>query len=285
MKSLAKGLALWTLPLSACWIDNPHYRSPPEAGARGPADMTVCPAYPAGGGGGTDRPQVLVPGGQYSIGQMLYSAADFYLDVFLVTVGAYRQCAASGPSSGCTAPATEGVCNWSAEPGSKEDQPVNCVTQAQAQAFCQWAGRRLPTEGEWQYAAGGPVGDMTAASTYPWGNDSPAVDSGISYPLCWSLTSMGGTCPVGSFAKTLLGSTNCNGVADLAGDVWEWTGSAYNNPYVYPEPPCAAGTQSCSMRGGSWGDDEDAFFTTTYRYSFDPTLGLVNFGFRCAQSK
>jgi formylglycine-generating enzyme required for sulfatase activity len=125
-------------------------------------------------------------------------------------------------------------------------------------------------------------------SAYPWGSEPPAITGTLAgTQLCWSGSAsvpLGGPCPVGSFGKTLLGGGTCLGVADLAGDVFEWTQAEYHDPYVYPEPVCNVNSSACSLRGGSWGNADAAFFTSSYRYDFGPTYGTVNFGFRCARS-
>ena len=237
---------LLVLVLGACWVDNSGYRAPSDAMSPDATttDLLSCPPLAPGGGTGMGRQEMLVLGGPYRIGGTSYSVADFYLDVYLVTVAAYRECVTAGT---CERPLSVGACNFSDQAGAKEGHPVNCVSWAQAQAFCQWTGRRLPLEGEWQYAAAG-----TRMSAFPWGDDAPqAVSTGG--PLCWAPDSANGTCPVGAHQRTLLGERACDGIADLAGDVWEWMGSEYHDPYVHPEPPCSAISSSCSLRGGSVG--------------------------------
>ena len=263
------------LLLGACWVDNAEYRSPdlqeagdalPDAVRAPPADLSACPPQAPGGGTGMGRQEMLVPGGPYRIGGTTYTAAGFYLDVYLVTVAAYRQCVSAGA---CGAPAMDSLCNFSEGVGSREDHPVNCVTQAQAQAFCQWAGRRLPGEGEWQYVAAG-----AKMSTYPWGDDSPHMGPGAQ--LCWGqsaaadLGSAASTCPVGTFARTFLGTGSCTGVADLAGDLREWLGSEYHDPYVFPETSCTAASLACSVRGGAWSDFAAVAFQSATRNTDSP---------------
>ena len=92
----------------------------------------------------------------------------FRIDRTEVRISEYRRCVDAG---GCEAPATGGGCNWG-DP-ARGDHPVNCIAWEQASSFCEWVGKRLPTEREWEKAARG-----TDGRTYPWGNvPAPAVKS------------------------------------------------------------------------------------------------------------
>ena len=124
----------------------------------------------------------------------------------------------------------------------KAKHPVTHVTWYDAQAFCQWAKVRLPTEAEWEKAARG-----TNGRKYPWGDDFDAEKCNTSE------SGIGDTTPVGKYSPR---GDSPYGVADMAGNVWEWT-SSLPKPYPYDpkdgrEDPEAEGPRV--LRGGSWSD-------------------------------
>ena len=128
----------------------------------------------------------------------------------LATVKEYRACEGAGA---CTPTPDKPYCNEHI--AARDNHPINCVTWAQANAFCGWMGARLPTEEEWEYAARG-----TDGRRYPWGDDAPAKQ------LCWdgATSDLGmmkrrGTCPVGAHPT----GASPFGLLDMAGNVWEWS--------------------------------------------------------------
>ena len=137
-------------------------------------------------------------------------------------------------------------------PGGKANHPVIRVGWYGAMAYAQWAGKRLPTEAEWEYAArGGLVGKK-----YPWGD---VIDSGKANYLD---SGIGDTTPVGRYPP------NGYGLYDMAGNVWEWCLDEYNKDFYFNSPrenPLAGANNvdwvinnftsvitNRVLRGGSW---------------------------------
>ncbi len=102
-------------------------------------------------------------------------------------------------------------------PSGKEQHPVVDVNWHDARAFCRWAGVRLPTEAEWEKAARG-----TDRRIYPWGDQKP------NKKLCNHNSFVGDTTPIGHYPQ----GASPYGVLDMAGNVWEWTGTKAA-PYPY----------------------------------------------------
>ncbi len=192
------------------------------------------------------------------------SVAAFAMDVTEVTVAAYARCVSAGA---CAAAGSGQYCN-AADPG-RANHPVNCVDWSQATAYCGWAGKRLPTEEEWEYAARG-----TDGRKYPWGNAPPGAS------LCWSgegndlgRPNRRSTCPVGSYPAGVFG------LKDMAGNVWEWTSSGYSDGY---DKGRVDGRRV--HRGGGWNDNYPSNVRSPDRGAGTPTYRYYNLGFRCART-
>jgi formylglycine-generating enzyme required for sulfatase activity len=184
----------------------------------------------------------------------------FAMDRTPVTVAAYQQCVSAGR---CSAPNGWDYCNGNKS--DRQDHPINCVDWNQATAFCQYAGKRLPTEEEWEYAARG-----TDGRKYPWGNAAPGNQ------LCWNRrNSKEGTCAVGSYSN----GASPFGILDMAGNVWEWTSSNYSDDYSK-----SRANATRVLRGGSWFPDGPSGVRAAYRIRRGPALQDSNLGFRCARS-
>ena len=154
-----------------------------------------------------------------------------------------------------------------------DDHPVAGIPRQDAQDYCAWAGGRLPTEAEWEYAARGLSG-----YAYPWGDGfdcaggnfwdkASGCDDGFPEPA-----------PVGSFPA---GISWC-GALDMAGNVWEWVADAYG---AYPtedqmNPTGMVAGSKGVLRGGSWGYHQP-FVRTAYRYPVSATADYLAVGFRC----
>jgi ABC-type amino acid transport substrate-binding protein len=193
---------------------------------------------------------------------------QFYIDQFEVTNRHYAECVSAGI---CTLPRLPRSVNYSAYYAQSAfgNFPVTWVSWQDAQNYCQFIGKRLPTEAEWEKAARGgqPV-------TYPWGNDEPTTQTNFNYL-------QGDVVAVGAYP----GDVNGYGVNDMAGNVREWVADWYQwDYYQSPPTPNPAGPASGVtrvLRGGSWNDI--AIYTrTSVRKNYLPDSYDANLGFRCA---
>lgn len=198
--------------------------------------------------------------------------AAFYIDKYEVTVGQYKKFI---KATGYHAPGWSSVSKHS----PTDKHPIMGVSWEHAQTYCKWAGKRLPTEAEWEKAArGGLVGRK-----YPWG-DEISHDYANYYGTGGRDRWGEGNAPVGSFPP------NGYGLYDMAGNVWEWCADYHDKSYYSKSPrENPKGPESGwarILRGGSWGrypNPSPDLLRVANRWSFNPETMSPSIGFRCIQ--
>jgi len=215
---------------------------------------------------------VYVPAGEYFMGSndsynrnekpahWVYLDA-YWIDQTEVTNAMYQKCVDSGS---CTAPYS--IARYSNS--QYADHPVVYVDSHQAKVYCQWAGKQLPTEAQWEKAARG-----TDRHTYPWGNVAPSC-SLANYSDCIVDTTRVGSYEAGKSPYY---------VYDMAGNAWEWVEDWYggysSGAITNPQGPASGEYQV--IRGGSWLLDMD-YIRSSGRSWVGPTSATEEIGFRCA---
>ena len=194
----------------------------------------------------------------------------YYIDKTEVTQGEYKKCVDAGT---CAVPG----CDW--DPSGTPNRPAVCVNWTQAKDYCAWAGKRLPTEAEWEKAARG-----TDGRKYPWGNQTATCEYAVMYDGSDYGCGTGGTWDV--CGKSPAGDSPY-GLCDMAGNVWEWVSDWYGSNY-YSNSPASNPTGSVSgslrvFRGGSF------YYAGSLRASdrsgVSPSYDSYYLGFRCARSQ
>ncbi len=182
----------------------------------------------------------------------------YWIDKTEVTNDQYGKCVGAGA---CAAPGGSDYYN-----GVKNQRPVVYVRWGDAATYCEWVGRRLPSEAEWEKAARGTDGRM-----YPWGNalpDGTLANMGENTTSVWSYPA--GASPYGAL--------------DMAGNVWEWVEDWFaadyyaDSPVANPPGPASDGYRV--VRGGP-----SRGLRSAYRSAQDPAYRNDDLGFRCARSE
>ncbi|MFI5363329.1 MAG: formylglycine-generating enzyme family protein [Elusimicrobiota bacterium] len=229
---------------------------------------TTAPRISAGKSG---LEWVRIPGGSYTMGSGTQDEAPahrvavkpFELARTLVTNKQYKDCVVEGA---CSPAESKG------ETFEGDDQPVVGVDWNQARAFCAWAGGRLPSEAEWEYAARGAGRDRE----YPWGDEDAACDKAVVGGCRYKATAPVCSKPAGKTRQ---------GLCDMAGNAWEWVQDWYHSSY-YGAPKDALAWEDKGaarvVRGGSWYNvPKNA--RCADRVSYDPSYRSFDLGFRPAR--
>ena len=207
----------------------------------------------------------------------MVNLSAYSMDLTETTVATYQECVTAGE---CTEPLVSfPECNW--RKGGREKYPMNCVNWEQADAYCAWAGKRLPTEAEWEKAVRG-----VDVRLYPWGNAAPTCDYAVMNETGTSGCGTGGSLQVCSKSPD---GDSLYDICDMAGNVWEWTSDWYAFDYYAVSPggdPTgpATGTNKV-IRGGAYDTAIINPFRASFRNSVPPTFASPSNGFRCVVSE
>jgi sulfatase modifying factor 1 len=215
--------------------------------------------------------------------------SSFLMDRYEVTVGRYRQALSSGMAPVLIGPGT--YCKWTDQPGSNEEYPLNCVTVDGARAFCEFAGGRLPTEAEWEYAA--TEAGRAFKSHFPWGDREPAcadVDYGrMSNTGCPQFAP--GPTAVTSYERDGGDVTTATGptIVGLGANVSEYVGDSFA-PYAsncwlavsLVDPACHAQDSRATLRGANYAQGV-AQVRSTRRQTYTSDSLSDEVGFRCVR--
>lgn len=272
------------LLLAACAV-------PPEPR---PAEIPAAPVEPGGPGPVVDtEAMVRIPAGTFAMGHAdepfapygsewkenelprhSVTLREYYIDRDEVTAAEYAAFLGAGGAPlhhrrhQAVVKTSE---RYAAAPG-REREPITFVSWADAEAYCAWAGKALPTEAEWERAAKGGAGERR----FPWGDEAPTCERAV---LFARVDCEPGVAPVGSRSPQ---GDSPDGCRDMAGNVAEWTADWYG-PYsedAAEDPTGPAEGTLRVMRGGNF-RDPPAAVRTTARWGAEPTAYSEAVGFRC----
>ena len=262
---------------------------------------SVSATPPDAGGALPQEGMVLIPAGEFEMGSNDPEAGNdeqpvhtvyvdaFYIDKYEVTNLEYKKFVLANPRWGKDRIDKEFhrgdyLSHWNGNnyPDGKLNHPVVYVSWYAAMAYAQWAGKRLPTEAEWERAARGGL----AGKKYPWGD---VIDIGkANYGV-----NVGDTTPVGKYPS------NGYGLYNMAGNVWEWCLDEYDANFYFGDPRKnpLSGTNRMDLvisnfisvktfrvlRGGSW-NSIPGNVRVALRNRVDPSISTYSLGFRCART-
>lgn len=225
-----------------------------------------------------DAPMALVPAGEFTMGSTMSADEQpvhrvyldaFYMDKYHVTVGQYAKYL---EATDMEAPPEWDIMN---QPHHQK-RPVVNVSWFDAATYCKWAGKRLPTEAEWEKAARGTDGRL-----YPWGNEPPTRLHANFGKKQWA--NHMALVPVGMFEM----GKSPYGIYDMAGNAWEWVNDWYDHDYYQKSPAKnpqgPAKGKSKVVRGGNWLYIQE-FLRSSFRFNAEPSGRQFGYGFRCAKT-
>ena len=201
----------------------------------------------------------------------------FEIDKYEVNYRRYQLCIDAGI---CSEPGVGGMFNYGWP--NIDMLPVNAVDWHQAKTFCEWEGKRLPTEAEWEKAARG----NSDTRVFPWGNEDPNCDYAVmDTALAGNLgCGTGNVMPIGSKPA----GASPYGAMDMAGNVWEWTNDWFDEDYYANSPtnnPQGPVTGAYKVtKGGDFFSRAGYEVRISSKFQYYPTNPSPAIGFRCARS-